>query len=520
MSSTKSYTLIFLFFLSVNLLFTGGRIASSDETAYFLEAQSVIERGTLAIPTGIVDNGAFGVDGRFYVGGGVGYTILGAPMYALGLFVVKILPIPEMYSLFVLKGFFTLINPILCALIGVLMIHYMRGMAESWRFAFLWSAALLFTTNLFVYAKSSMRDPLITLCVLVAVMEIYEYSRTSLKKHLHTAGVAVGWLVLIKPSFLLFVPVFGLYLLWVLHDARIRIAEWVRSAQVIAPLFIFTAWVTIFIGLAIAYNWLIFGGPFTSGYAKIQNPFSNPLWVGIYGLLFSSGKSFFLYAPLTILIFPAASFFVKKERKLFTVIMVLSVVFIFLHAKFVAWAGDGSWGPRYLLPLLPLLFIVIGLYAYETISQSRILRFIIKTLAVLGIIIQFGGLTVYLGSYYRYLGEYPYTREFSDPEFLYKSHFVPNYSPVVGHWELMGVAIRKHWDGEIGIFSIRASDERIPLSEEDRTKVMYLIDYWFMYLYYAGASKTIVMLAVVMMILLVLITGWNARKQIQRMVSQ
>ncbi|HNE82488.1 MAG TPA: hypothetical protein PLG25_01355 [bacterium] len=516
----KTYLYIFLFLLSVNLLFTGGRIASSDETAYFLEAQSVVERGTLAIPTGIVNNGAFGVDGRFYVGGGVGYTILGAPMYAFGLLITKALPIPETYSLFVLKGIFTLINPILCALLGLLMIHYLRFMSVSWGFAFLWASALLFTTNVFVYSKSSMREPLITVCVLMAIMEIFTFGRTSLRKHLHLAGIAAGWLVLIKPSFLIFVPVFGLYLVWVLYDNRLHVKDWLRAANVVIPVSIFSAWVSVFIGMAVCYNWLIFGGPFTSGYSKIQNPFSNPFLVGVYGLLFSSGKSLFLYAPLTILIFPAARCFLQREFKLFTAITVVCCTFIALHAKFVAWAGDGSWGPRYLLPIVPLLFIVIGTYAYETIKKNRTLRFMIQTLAVIGLLIQFGGMTIYLGSYYRYLGEYPYTREFSDPEFLYKSHFVPNYSPVVGHWELMGKAISKHWNGDIGVLSIRATDERIPLSDEDRSKVTYLIDYWFMYLYYAGVSKILILLSVIVMVGFVIVAGWNVRRQLQKVEIQ
>ena len=37
---------------------------------------------------------------------------------------------------------------------------------------------------------------------------------------------------------------------------------------------------------------------------------------------------------------------------------------LLLYGTFEHWAGDGSFGPRYLVPMLPLIFLAVG-FAWE-----------------------------------------------------------------------------------------------------------------------------------------------------------
>jgi len=63
---------------------------------------------------------------------------------------------------------------------------------------------------------------------------------------------------------------------------------------------IFALPVLLFLALALGYNFMRFGSLFQTGYGGMA-VFSTPLLVGLYGLLFSAGKSLFLYAPIVAL---------------------------------------------------------------------------------------------------------------------------------------------------------------------------------------------------------------------------
>jgi hypothetical protein len=234
-------------------------------------------------------------------------------------------------------------------------------------------------------------------------------------------------------------------------------------------------------------------------YAKLG--FTTPLFVGVYGLLFSPGKSFFLYAPLTILVFPALSRFRRTNRLELYLFAGLFIVNLIFFAKFMAWAGDGSWGPRYLISTLPLFVLPIG----SLLQTSKVVRKIAIGLTVLGFLIQVGGVSIYLGNYLREIGEFPLTKNFDDPEFFYRSHFIPNYSPVIGHWEMLARNVRVNFSEEKPNFRIASTGARIPLSEEDKLNLLYTLDFWFMYLSYAGIGGERILAAV---LALGLVTVW------------
>ena len=511
----KSYFVLFLFYLSVFILTAGGRIASSDETAFFLETQSVVERGTLAIPDSIVNNGSYGCDGKFYVGGGLGYTLLSIPFYALGKFCMEVLPVPETYHIFILKGFFSMANQFVCALIGVLFFMFCRRVGYSSRISFFLTAALLFSTNLFPYAKSSMREPLLTLCLLAATYFLFAFKNERKPIHLHLAGLAVCYMLNTKISFAILLPLFALYVILIYDPKVLKPFHW-RGLKTLGSnkmfwrdALILMGWVVSAFLVIAVYNYVQFGNTFASGYTNKPQPFNNPLWRGIYGLLFSSGKSFFLYAPITLLVFWAARRWYEKYPKEAYFFAWLFLVMLILHAKYFAWAGDGSWGPRYLIPLIPFFILPVGLLFQNALEQfKKMYKFAALSLCGLGLVIQLGGVSVYLGSYLRYIGEYPYTKDFSDPDFLYKSRYEPTFSPVIGHWKLLGVSIAKHLNGDMGMIKIGDAKQRIPVS--DTNTLMYVIDYWFMYMFYAGIGTVWIVLMFFVNLIAVTVSGLRA----------
>ncbi|MBX7151257.1 hypothetical protein K1X84_06415 [bacterium] len=493
-------------------------MASSDENGFFLEVQSLTDRGTLAIPEGIINNGVYGKDGQYYLGGGIGFTLVAMPFYVIGKLALTIFPVPEAYHIFILKGALSLTNQFLTALLAVMFFLFARSFNYSNRLSFFLTAALIFSTNIFPYAKSAMREPLLTLSLLGVFFFLRQFELTRKTLSLHAAGVCFTLLIHTKLVFIILLPLIaiyfsyvvnGPYLLWSLNWLK-NLANIIWSQKNSRLYIVMYAWLLLAFGGMALYNFAQFGSMLSSGYTEKGQPFTNPLFVGIYGLLFSSGKSFFLYAPVTLLAFYSFRRFANEHRMetgLFAGMFLLMLIF---HAKFFSWAGDGSWGPRYLIPVLPFCILVAGKGLQNSLEQKRnFSKLAAVGLFFLGIGIQGGGTSVYLGSYLRWIGEYPFTKNFSDPEFMYKSHFVPGYSPVVGHWRLFFNSIQKHADGEIGPLSVTSDQRRIPLSENDQAKLPYLIDYWFMYAYYGGVKLSWIIIATVIGIIVTVLLGWQ-----------
>ena len=173
------------------------------------------------------------------------------------------------------------------------------------------------------------------------------------------------------------------------------------------------------------------------------------------------------------------------------------------HAKFASWAGEGSWGPRYLVPFLPFLILPAAeLVAAADRARRRAAAF---ALAV-GLLVQVGGTAVYYGSYMRDLGEYPYERTFSDPLFMVRSHFVPNYSPLVGHWRLLNRNAALLLDPALRPELTPRTDVagRLPLAAADHEELRYVVDFWFCYLLYARMPAALILVPLAVLLALTL----------------
>ncbi len=184
----------------------------------------------------------------------------------------------------------------------------------------------------------------------------------------------------------------------------------------------------------------------------------------------------------------------------------LFAVNLLLIAKYRDLGGEGSWGPRYLTLVLPCLVLPIGTLL-ETGSTAIKQSFL--ALSLVGLLMQFGGVSIYYGTYYRTIGEYPYQAERTDPSFLYKAHYVPNFSPAWGHLKMAGQNWGKFLRGEKPGFTIKPGNERIPLAEADQKKLRETIDIWFAYAYYAGVPFGLCLLGMASLMASAAAMGWR-----------
>ena len=133
------------------------------------------------------------------------------------------------------------------------------------------------------------------------------------------------------------------------------------------------------------YNWARFGSPLKSGYPP--GNLSVPLPTGLFVLLFSPGRSIFVYSPILLLAIPGSWFFFKREKT----ITLFCLLFIFAHALIVACWGPLGWGLSWGSRLMTLALPVFGIFlaaAIERILQSKWLLPVPILLGVLGAAVQ------------------------------------------------------------------------------------------------------------------------------------
>ncbi len=173
-----------------------------------------------------------------------------------------------------------------------------------------------------------------------------------------------------------------------------------------------------------------------------------------------------------------------------------------LYARFQHWAGDGSFGPRYLVPLLPLAFLPVACALGGALSRGR--RALVATLGILGLIVQIGGVAIYFGAQMREAGDYPYTLPLEHPRFMSESRWNPAASPIAGHWRMLLRNAREHAAGAAPrIGSGGAADSsRVGVSAEDQARLLHAIDFWWLYLGYAGFPPAAIAGAVLLLLAL------------------
>lgn len=101
-----------------------------------------------------------------------------------------------------------------------------------------------------------------------------------------------------------------------------------------------------------------FGSAFDTGYTQWQrerHPFSGNLLVGLAGYLASPQGGVFLHFPLLFFALFAAQGFLRRHRAPYLFVLAGSLALLLVSSQFVNWRGENCYGPRYLLPVLPLL---------------------------------------------------------------------------------------------------------------------------------------------------------------------
>ena len=385
--------------LSILILSAGGHIVAGDEETVFRVTSNLIQGKGIAIGRETIlypgqDFPYFipsqsreiqttmavqGKDGQDYSWYGIGQSLAVIPLYLLGEGISRAASIIGLTAT-TFEGArlaTAMFNPIILAAIAWLIMKFSDALGYKPRTGRWLAVAAVFTTFLFPYVKTFYSQPGVAFLLLSSVYCAYLWRKTGLDRWIWWFSAAIFLMLLNRISSAITIPFLLIYLFSsteVESSFRERI---MRGFPVIIGLG-FAAVITGY------YNWVRFGSLILTGYED-SAAWSTPILYGLYGQLFSPGKGVFFYAPVLIPGMIAGLVFRKKFKSEYGLITGLWITFLGFYSTYSFWAGGFNWGPRFLIPLIPLSIIPLG----ELIeSPNKTNRLIFPILLILGLVIQ------------------------------------------------------------------------------------------------------------------------------------
>jgi len=354
----------FLLFLCFYLLYAAtspGDLIADSQIRWRVAAQ-LVDTGWFDLPPEEAYRYAIGRDGKRYSFYGLAAWACLVPFVLAGEWLAVLLPhvgTPDMLGQFLAS---LLLFPA-CGALALVLVYSLALEASGDRPIARWIAIATGLATMHWHHSVSTGDEMQTaICILTC---FWAFQRAWNSDHwrfpLLVCGAAgLGACVRIS-SLVVLVPVFILGLSFDLAARpqraarRSRLRQWLVAAAVgLAP------WAVLLGG----YNAVRFGSPLQSGYAPAllsrasdMHLFQTPLLDGLTAMLFSPGKGVIVFNPLLLMAIPGLFVLQREKHRLAALIVVSFASSLIFHSKYTFWAGDFTWGPRYLASLMAVMML-------------------------------------------------------------------------------------------------------------------------------------------------------------------
>lgn len=442
---------IFLFFLSLFTLTMQGVPVGGDARVMFKMTRSLVDRGSVFIPHDPKVHLVPARDGKYTSKYPLGQSLAEAPLYVAGREVVRSKGLHGSYYGEFLVYFITaLTTPLVSALWCALVFLFALRLGHTARL----SAGLALLTGLgtlvLPHSKALFSEPLQGLLLTLAcycIFRAFGGDRGGGTGWAAACGLSLGFLILTKPLNVILLPVFLVYILWKWKERK---RGWGALIAILAAVGVP---VLIGIGGALLFNHARFGDPLDFGYFGRHErdelfKFSVPLWVGLHGLLISTGKGLFFYVPVAWLLFFCWRGFARERPAEAVLFFGAAAVLLVVYAKWNQWHGDYTWGPRFLVPLMGLMALALGDLFRDAGRWRWWGKWAVGAVVAASVSVQVLGTAV---NFNEYIGitkrQVPYGILFEPGRVelrddLLLAHFVPEFSPIAGHWWLLKHAVK------------------------------------------------------------------------------
>jgi len=490
MTKSKIHLALFLFFFSVYVLTGQGSIQSADGKIMFLLTQAMVENHSVSFSEIVSLSDTPGPQYSKY---GLGISVLAIPFYLFGKLLSFLLGIEASLAT---QFTVSMINAMLTALSCLMVFRIATERFEfTLRIGLFLALGFGLSTIAWYYSEDFMSEPATTFFLLSAVYWVTGKDRAT--RDLLWAGTFLALAVSCRLAALVVIPGFIFYqwMVWAESaekDIKQLVMDLLRPAiPVVAVLM-----------LIMIYNYLRFGGPLETGYEKISGRFL----LGFFGILFSPGKSLFLFNPLTLFGCLASMFFLREQRKTALLFGWLIVSHLVLFSFWHSWQGGMSWGPRLMLVVLPYLILPIGFLLRE---HKQAVKIPVLLALVVGILIQLPSVTVNVARYY-----YEMSRDFGSlghDQIL----FSPQYSQLLGQSKQVAVVF-ENLDDELQMaqmVSLAKKGERFLGADVsvvlENGLAVNAPNFWWYYMYLFGYPFYFWLLPPVALVGVIMVSGYK-----------
>lgn len=346
-------------------------------------------------------------------------------------------------------------------------------------------------TGVAVYARTPYTEALQIACFTGLALTLHDALEEPSAATARRVALALGLLLNSKLIYALAVPGILAVFIWRLRRDPKRLA-------------LMLAWAAFVLALTVLpilwYNLVRWGSPMKTGYGPSGG---GTMWRGLWGLLFSPGKSVFLYNPPLALALMGLPLVVKRNARFVVALVVAVVPVVLYYAQFMYWDGDWAWGPRYLTFAIPAFCLGLALIVDDLLRRLRLFRAtVLATAVAAGLWVQFLGCVYYWDHWLLITREathqwlrfpvcdWPFPEVggcWPDGKIFYAEHWIPALSPVAGHFWLLR---HRPFDD-----SFTVAEEDAPWRWEGRNKIptarisyaVAEVDWWF--LDWKGAAR-------------------------------
>lgn len=377
---------LFAFSALIYMLTAPGHLGTVDMRDEFAVSQSILRHGdfTVAPPLPYINiTSVTGTDGRSYTAHGLGQSILLLPAAFIGVMggcnASGCPPMAQHNAEFAAS----FLDGIAAAFAVVILFCLALEMGARVRASLCLALLFGFTTVEWAYAHDAFDVGPATTFVLFTLYALYRGANANSRRWLLAGGIAGGFAILIRDTNAISILIFGLYLLWRLRDQAL--SEFLRRSAA------FGVPVVLFILFEGWYNWMRLGNPLETGYSLTSDfpGFSAEATpAGLAGFFLSPGRSIFLYSPILLAAFVGIPRFWREHRTLAITVFATVIGNLLFYSAFLAWWGAWDWGPRYLVPMTPLIMLSLLPVLERLGAIPRWARRGIWTLAGIGAAVQ------------------------------------------------------------------------------------------------------------------------------------
>lgn len=358
MSIKKTYFILFITILAAYAYFFQG-IGGWGTTVRFDFVYAVVEDGTTHIDAYQENTGdkAF-FNGHYYLDKPVGSVLLAIPMYNLikGVAWLAHVNLPRNPNNSEVTSVITILSvSLVSALMAVFFFHFLSYFSSDiskrlWMTLTYALGTLVFPYSTVFHGHQVSAAVLFVSFFLLMTMRL---SNSDSVKQVFVSGLLAAYGVITEMQTIVIYAGIVIYLYSILHDKRKTLFFLIASS---IPLSVF-----------LFFNYLFFGHPFRLGYSY-HSTFADITKHGLLGissfdvkrlgyLTFSWYRGIFVFSPVLLLSFPAYyEFYMKREwRPEFWLSVYIIIVYFVLISSYPGWYGGWTFGPRYLIPIIPFL---------------------------------------------------------------------------------------------------------------------------------------------------------------------